>query len=526
MLVGEERFLQGVKQCHAGSASAAKIRKRKLPRVRAPKDGEDGSKSNLCDFVVLEFMDGGSLKSLLRRVLAAAPDAALAPAAGGNAGEAVWPWRERLRVACDVAEAMQQMHAKSFVHRDLKSDNILVDGECRCKVADLGLSRSDDVFAAARAKKRRGSTASGSGAAGSAAAAGADEREDVDWTAAGGTPQYMSPAVIAEWQAAEAEPDEGDGDRRRARQKVVEGLGGEWLPREDERGRGYWVNSKTRATTFVDPKQFLDAAGRVVPDDGGPGGGNKKRRALNTWHAPDAYAFGVIMWEILSLRKPWAGLKMAKMWRRVQAGKRPEVQAHERAAAPAAYVALLERNWAQDGASRPMFEESVAALRGMLKAAGGVTKRKPTQWKKKKKKHRSAEKKAASRSSADAEAPPAPAPAPAAPAPAPVASAVPADRSPVTPLKAAAAAPEAAPATPPTPVAPASAAAPPDPTKMPIAEVKKLLPAGWKVKASKSRPGKFSYVNRYTREKIAWWPTLPASRVKGNLPMPAEHPGS
>ena len=67
----------------------------------------------------------------------------------------------------------------------------------------------------------------------------------------------MSPAVIAEWQAAEAEPDEGDGDRRRARQKVVEGLGGEWLPREDEHGRRYWTNSKTRATTYVDPKLFM-----------------------------------------------------------------------------------------------------------------------------------------------------------------------------------------------------------------------------------------------------------------------------
>ena len=114
MLVGEERFLQGVKQCHAGSASAAKIRKRKLPRVRAPKDGEDGSKSNLCDFVVLEFMDGGSLKALLRRVLARAPARARDDrAGGGHAGEGVWPWRERLRVACDVAEAMQQMHGPS-----------------------------------------------------------------------------------------------------------------------------------------------------------------------------------------------------------------------------------------------------------------------------------------------------------------------------------------------------------------------------------------------------------------------------
>ena len=62
VLLGEEALLRGVKQCHANSASAAKIRKRKLPRIRAPKAGEDGRAANLCDFVVLEFMDGGSLE--------------------------------------------------------------------------------------------------------------------------------------------------------------------------------------------------------------------------------------------------------------------------------------------------------------------------------------------------------------------------------------------------------------------------------------------------------------------------------
>ena len=37
---------------------------------------------------------------------------------------------------------------------------------------------------------------------------------------------------------------------------------------------------------------------------------------------------------------------------------------------------------------------------------------------------------------------------------------------------------------------------------------------------SSSRPGQFSYVNIYTDEKIAWLPTVPASRTPGSVPPP------
>ena len=46
------------------------------------------------------------------------------------------------------------------------------------------------------------------------------------------------------------------------------------------------------------------------------------------------------------------------------------------------------------------------------------------------------------------------------------------------------------------------------------------LPRGWTAVASRSRPGKFTYVNDYTGERIAWKPTVPASKTKGNVPRP------
>ena len=97
------------------------------------------------------------------------------------------------------------------------------------------------------------------------------------------------------------------------------------------------------------------------PNAPGPGG----RRPLRFWHAADAYAFGVVLWGCLTLRRPWAGLAAKPMWRRVARGERPAVGAAEAAAAREGYVALLRELWAQDPAERPAFAETLARLRGM-----------------------------------------------------------------------------------------------------------------------------------------------------------------
>ncbi|KAJ6803759.1 receptor-like kinase TMK3 [Iris pallida] len=51
-------------------------------------------------------------------------------------------WKRRLSIALDVARAMEYLHSlahQSFIHRDLKSSNILLDDGYRAKVADFGL---------------------------------------------------------------------------------------------------------------------------------------------------------------------------------------------------------------------------------------------------------------------------------------------------------------------------------------------------------------------------------------------------
>ena len=52
----------------------------------------------------------------------------------------LFPWIDRIRCAMDVAEGMVYIHSQGFLHRDLKSLNILCDQSGRSMIADLGLA--------------------------------------------------------------------------------------------------------------------------------------------------------------------------------------------------------------------------------------------------------------------------------------------------------------------------------------------------------------------------------------------------
>ena len=74
-------------------------------------------------FMVTEFMALGSLKHVL-----ADPDQAL-------------DWGVRIRIAAQVAGGVAYLHSLKIVHRDLKSDNVLLNEQLDAKVADFGTSK-------------------------------------------------------------------------------------------------------------------------------------------------------------------------------------------------------------------------------------------------------------------------------------------------------------------------------------------------------------------------------------------------
>jgi len=74
-------------------------------------------------FIITEYISGGDLRKLLK----------------DESKELSWLLRARL--ATDCAYAMTFLHSKGLIHRDLKSNNLLVTENWKVKVCDFGFSR-------------------------------------------------------------------------------------------------------------------------------------------------------------------------------------------------------------------------------------------------------------------------------------------------------------------------------------------------------------------------------------------------
>src|SRR5947207_3399197 len=84
--------------------------------------GEDGGKQ----FIVFEYIAGGNLKEHLVR--------------SGRL-----PVRDALELALQVARALSFAHGHGLVHRDVKPQNVLLNGDGQAKVTDFGIARTLDV---------------------------------------------------------------------------------------------------------------------------------------------------------------------------------------------------------------------------------------------------------------------------------------------------------------------------------------------------------------------------------------------
>src|SRR5204862_8070288 len=90
------------------------------PNVVAVIDaGEDGG----FPYIVLEFVEGETLKQRIDRL--------------GRL-----PVDEAAAYAIEIGRGLAAAHARRMVHRDLKPQNVLIDGEGRAKVTDFGIARS------------------------------------------------------------------------------------------------------------------------------------------------------------------------------------------------------------------------------------------------------------------------------------------------------------------------------------------------------------------------------------------------
>ncbi|KAL4423315.1 hypothetical protein ABPG77_006110 [Micractinium sp. CCAP 211/92] len=96
-------------------------------------------------------------------------------------------------------------------------------------------------------------------------------------------------------------------------------------------------------------------------------------RGQRATKAADVFAFGVVMWEVLTWQVPWTNVGPWQLVNLLVSGSRLEIPPLEQLpgsdtpqfAGLDAYVALMRRCWAQDPAERPTFEQVIPELRAL-----------------------------------------------------------------------------------------------------------------------------------------------------------------
>jgi eukaryotic-like serine/threonine-protein kinase len=77
-------------------------------------------------FIVMEFLEGESLRDAIRK---------------GHLGD----FQSRMSIALQVARALDHIHARKIIHRDVKPENIHVDAGGKVKLVDFGIAKAEGV---------------------------------------------------------------------------------------------------------------------------------------------------------------------------------------------------------------------------------------------------------------------------------------------------------------------------------------------------------------------------------------------
>src|SRR5438874_5940296 len=86
----------------------------------------DRGEANGRQFIVFEYIDGSTLKEVVE-------------------ARGPLPVREAVELAIGIARGLAFAHANGLVHRDVKPQNVLLNGDGKPKVTDFGIARSLDV---------------------------------------------------------------------------------------------------------------------------------------------------------------------------------------------------------------------------------------------------------------------------------------------------------------------------------------------------------------------------------------------
>jgi len=103
------------KRFETEAQAAASLNHPNITTIHAIEDYDEGV------FIVMEYIEGIELKEKI------------------NSGAI--PVKEAVRIAIQIAEGINSAHKKGIIHRDIKSQNIMITAEGKAKIMDFGLAK-------------------------------------------------------------------------------------------------------------------------------------------------------------------------------------------------------------------------------------------------------------------------------------------------------------------------------------------------------------------------------------------------
>eukprot|EP00008_Paramoeba_atlantica_P009052 CAMPEP_0201479320 /NCGR_PEP_ID=MMETSP0151_2-20130828/4034_1 /ASSEMBLY_ACC=CAM_ASM_000257 /TAXON_ID=200890 /ORGANISM="Paramoeba atlantica, Strain 621/1 / CCAP 1560/9" /LENGTH=700 /DNA_ID=CAMNT_0047860767 /DNA_START=86 /DNA_END=2188 /DNA_ORIENTATION=+ len=107
-----------------------KLMKREISALRSMRHPNIVQFMGTCEhekavYIITEFVDGGTLWNQIKNQ------------------KLPLPWAERVKYSTEICQAILYLHKKKFIHRDLKSKNMLIDSQSkRLKLCDFGFART------------------------------------------------------------------------------------------------------------------------------------------------------------------------------------------------------------------------------------------------------------------------------------------------------------------------------------------------------------------------------------------------